>query len=115
MESPRRTKSSAGSGCTAQRFERLLRVSAVDYEPNIDLVTELGGDEQAPRRRLLMIVNPYATTVSSRLKNLVISALRAATRSTRSTRSGATTRLSSVAKPAEEGTTRSSPSAVTGP
>jgi diacylglycerol kinase family enzyme len=53
-----------------------LRVSAVDYEPNIDLVTELGGDEPAPRRRLLMIVNPYATTVSSRLKNLVISALR---------------------------------------
>ncbi len=28
------------------------------------------------RKRLLMIVNPYATTVSSRLKNLVISALR---------------------------------------
>jgi diacylglycerol kinase family enzyme len=51
-------------------------MSAVDYEPNIDLVTELGVDEQAPRRRLLMIVNPYATTVSSRLKNLVISALR---------------------------------------
>jgi diacylglycerol kinase family enzyme len=53
-----------------------LRVSAVDFQPNIDLVTELGDDEQAPRRRLLMIVNPYATTVSSRLKNLVISALR---------------------------------------
>jgi diacylglycerol kinase family enzyme len=53
-----------------------LRVSAIDYGPNLDLVTELRGGEEESRRRLLMIVNPYATTVSSRLKNLVISALR---------------------------------------
>jgi diacylglycerol kinase family enzyme len=57
-------------------FERLLHVSATDYEPDLDLVTELGGGEGESRKRLLMIVNPYATTVSSRLKNLVISALR---------------------------------------
>ncbi len=30
----------------------------------------------APSRRMLMIVNPYATTVSDRLKNLVVYALR---------------------------------------
>jgi diacylglycerol kinase family enzyme len=30
----------------------------------------------APRRRMLVIVNPYATTVSDRLKNLVVYALR---------------------------------------
>ena len=30
----------------------------------------------APRKRMLMIVNPYATTVSDRLKNLVVYALR---------------------------------------
>src|SRR5881227_3420535 len=29
----------------------------------------------APRRRMLVIVNPYATTVSDRLKNLVVYAL----------------------------------------
>ena len=28
--------------------------------------------ERAPKRRMLVIVNPYATTVSDRLKNLVI-------------------------------------------
>ena len=31
---------------------------------------------QAPSKRMLMIVNPYATTVSDRLKNLVVYALR---------------------------------------
>ncbi len=51
-------------------------MSATGYEPAIDLATQLSSDEQAERRRLLMIVNPYASTVSSRLKNLVISALR---------------------------------------
>jgi diacylglycerol kinase family enzyme len=53
-----------------------LRVSATDYEPGLELLTELGGEDSASRKRLLMIVNPYATTVSSRLRNLVISALR---------------------------------------
>jgi diacylglycerol kinase family enzyme len=33
-------------------------------------------DSGAPRRRMLVIVNPYATTVSDRLKNLVVYALR---------------------------------------
>ena len=33
-------------------------------------------NDAAPRRRMLVIVNPYATTVSDRLKNLVVYALR---------------------------------------
>src|ERR671925_640557 len=32
--------------------------------------------QPAPSRRMLIIVNPYATTVSDRLKNLVVYALR---------------------------------------
>jgi hypothetical protein len=51
-------------------------VSATDYESDLDIVADLSALDEAERRRLLMIVNPYATTVSSRLKNLVISALR---------------------------------------
>src|SRR5450755_3374947 len=33
-------------------------------------------DDSTPSRRMLVIVNPYATTVSDRLKNLVVYALR---------------------------------------
>jgi diacylglycerol kinase family enzyme len=36
----------------------------------------LGLDTPGPRRRMLIIVNPYATTVSDRLKKLVVYALR---------------------------------------
>ncbi len=36
----------------------------------------LGVSTSAPRRRMLLIVNPYATTVSDRLKHLVVYALR---------------------------------------
>jgi diacylglycerol kinase family enzyme len=56
--------------------EKLLHVSAIEFQPSIDLETALGFGGAAARKRLLMIVNPYATTVSARLKNLVISALR---------------------------------------
>ena len=31
--------------------------------------------DRGPKRRMLVIVNPYATTVSDRLKNLVVYAL----------------------------------------
>ncbi len=34
-------------------------------------------DVEGPRRRALVVVNPYATTVSDRLRNLVVHALRA--------------------------------------
>jgi diacylglycerol kinase family enzyme len=51
-------------------------VSATDYDHSVDLLTDASGADEHERKRLLMIVNPYATTVSSRLKNLVVSALR---------------------------------------
>ena len=51
-------------------------VSAIDFETDLDLVTDPTSATDEQRRRLLMIVNPYATTVSNRLRNLVVSALR---------------------------------------
>src|SRR5213592_3405384 len=36
----------------------------------------LGVSSEEPSKRMLIIVNPYATTVSDRLKNLVVYALR---------------------------------------
>ncbi len=51
-------------------------VNATGYDPGLELLAQAGDAEEADRRRLLMIVNPYATTVSARLRNLVISALR---------------------------------------
>jgi diacylglycerol kinase family enzyme len=38
-------------------------------------LTKLSVDKPGPKRRMLLVVNPYATTVSSRLKNVVIYAL----------------------------------------
>src|SRR5437588_10329822 len=40
------------------------------------LEAALGVGTAAPSKRMLVIVNPYATTVSNRLKNLVVYALR---------------------------------------
>lgn len=37
--------------------------------------TKLSVDKPGPKRRMLLVVNPYASTVSSRLKNVVIYAL----------------------------------------
>ena len=51
-------------------------MTVIDYDRDLDTVADLGTVEEGERKRLLMIVNPYATTVSSRLKKLVISALR---------------------------------------
>jgi diacylglycerol kinase family enzyme len=45
-------------------------------DPSERLASALGAAADAPRRRMLIIVNPYATTVSDRLKNLVVYALR---------------------------------------
>ena len=42
--------------------------------PGLDAVPEVNG-VRAPKKRMLIIVNPYATTVSDRLKNLVVYAL----------------------------------------
>jgi diacylglycerol kinase family enzyme len=51
-------------------------MSAAATDPELRLEARLGLEGTAPSRRMLVIVNPYATTVSDRLKNLVVYALR---------------------------------------
>jgi diacylglycerol kinase family enzyme len=50
--------------------------SATSADPLERLEATLALGHSAPSRRMLIIVNPYATTVSDRLKNLVVYALR---------------------------------------
>src|SRR3982074_3754916 len=49
-------------------------MAGTSTDPMAQLESPLGAS--APSKRMLMIVNPYATTVSDRLKNLVVYALR---------------------------------------
>jgi diacylglycerol kinase family enzyme len=51
-------------------------MAATSTDPVARLEAALGVGTRAPSRRMLVIVNPYATTVSDRLKNLVVYALR---------------------------------------
>jgi diacylglycerol kinase family enzyme len=51
-------------------------MTATSSDPLARLEATLGLHASAPSKRMLIIVNPYATTVSDRLKNLVIYALR---------------------------------------
>lgn len=51
-------------------------MAATSTDPLARLEAALGMGQPAPSRRMLVIVNPYATTVSDRLKNLVVYALR---------------------------------------
>jgi len=51
-------------------------VSATDFNRDLGLETFLTDGDAESRKRLLMIVNPYASTVSDQLRNLVVSALR---------------------------------------
>ena len=52
-------------------------MTAAPTDPLARLESMLSLEEGSPPlRRMLVIVNPYATTVSDRLKNLVIYALR---------------------------------------
>jgi diacylglycerol kinase family enzyme len=51
-------------------------MGAVSTDPVERLEAILSIERDAPRKRMLIIVNPYATTVSDRLKNLVVYALR---------------------------------------
>ena len=49
---------------------------AIEVPPRTEASTNgAGSRERAPKKRMLIIVNPYATTVSDRLKNLVVYAL----------------------------------------
>src|SRR6201995_5912452 len=51
-------------------------MAATSADPLERLEAALALGTSAPSRRMLIIVNPYATTVSDRLKNLVVYALR---------------------------------------
>jgi diacylglycerol kinase family enzyme len=51
-----------------------MRAASADPLERLEATLALG--RRAPSRRMLIIVNPYATTVSDRLKNLVVYALR---------------------------------------
>jgi len=51
-------------------------MAATSADPLERLEAALALESSAPSRRMLIIVNPYATTVSDRLKNLVVYALR---------------------------------------
>jgi diacylglycerol kinase family enzyme len=51
-------------------------MSAATTDPERVLDARLRVQEHPPSKRMLIIVNPYATTVSDRLKNLVVYALR---------------------------------------
>jgi diacylglycerol kinase family enzyme len=51
-------------------------MAAATTDPLKRLESALRAGSDAPRKRMLIIVNPYATTVSDRLKNLVVYALR---------------------------------------
>jgi len=51
-------------------------MASVSSDPVERLEAVLGVSTGTPRKRMLVIVNPYATTVSDRLKNLVVYALR---------------------------------------
>src|SRR5947209_1575267 len=51
-------------------------MAATSSDPLVRLEAIFGLGETTPSRRMLVIVNPYATTVSDRLKNLVVYALR---------------------------------------
>ena len=51
-------------------------MATTSIDPVERLEAALGVGARAPSRRMLIIVNPYATTVSDRLKNLVVYALR---------------------------------------
>jgi len=51
-------------------------MASTSSDPLARLEATLSVAGTAPSRRMLVIVNPYATTVSDRLKNLVVYALR---------------------------------------
>jgi diacylglycerol kinase family enzyme len=52
-----------------------MATAGTDPLTRLEALSELDRD-RSPSRRMLVIVNPYATTVSDRLKNLVVYALR---------------------------------------
>src|SRR4051794_41888834 len=67
------------NGVTAPRRRGKFPLMPVpDQETALERAEELAErvlPDRSPKRRMLVIVNPYATTVSDRLKNLVVYAL----------------------------------------
>ena len=59
------------------RCSTVEMASATSTDPLERLEAMLALGRSAPSRRMLIIVNPYASTVSDRLKNLVVYALTA--------------------------------------
>jgi diacylglycerol kinase family enzyme len=55
-------------------FSKRMATTSSDQEQRLEL--QLAGGATQPSKRMLIIVNPFATTVSDRLKNLVVYALR---------------------------------------
>jgi diacylglycerol kinase family enzyme len=53
-----------------------MTAASTDPVSRLQSTLEMLEDSSTPQRRMLVIVNPYATTVSDRLKNLVVYALR---------------------------------------
>jgi diacylglycerol kinase family enzyme len=51
-------------------------MNATELDPETRLEAMLELEDRTPSKRMLVIVNPYASTVSDRLKNLVVYALR---------------------------------------
>ncbi|MDX6699274.1 MAG: hypothetical protein QOE65_2671 [Solirubrobacteraceae bacterium] len=55
-------------------------MSSSPVNPTLDMLERLAAESEAgraaPSKRMLIVVNPYATTVSDRLRNLVVYALR---------------------------------------
>jgi diacylglycerol kinase family enzyme len=67
----------APSGVAVRRARgTLTHMAATSSDPLARLEAVLRVGETPPSRRMLVIVNPFATTVSDRLKNLVVYALR---------------------------------------
>src|ERR1700760_1828222 len=72
----RRATASDGGVCPI-RYRPARRMSTASSDPLARLEAMLDLEQaDVPSRRMLVIVNPYATTVSDRLKNLVVYALR---------------------------------------
>ena len=91
-----------------------MAAASTDTLVRLQQLTELE-HQDAPSRRMLVIVNPYATTVSARLKNLVVYALRGRYDVHAVDTSPVATRPRCVARPPSKATTWSSRSAATGP
>jgi BRCT domain type II-containing protein len=88
----------------------------VETAAALEHLAEVAALERSPRqRRMLVIVNPYATTMSDRVKNLVVYALQGRYDVQAVDTQAKGTRSSCAARPRTRATTSWSPSAATGP